>query len=47
MIKWWGIKVILEDGTVHYVTNIPNDVAKVVDSFLDEIELSDLEEEQK
>jgi hypothetical protein len=47
MIEWWGIKVRLEDGTFHYVTDIPSDVAKVIDKFLDKIDLSNLEKEIK
>jgi hypothetical protein len=47
MIEWWGIKVRLEDGTFHYVTDIPNDVAKVVDRFLDEVDADNLEKESK
>lgn len=47
MIEWWGIKVRLEDGTFHYVTDIPYNVAKVVEKFLDEIDSSNLEEEIK
>ena len=46
-IEWWGIKVRLADGTFHYVSKIPNDVAKVVDSFLDDIRKSNLEREKK
>jgi hypothetical protein len=45
MIEWWGIKVRLKDGTFHYVTDIPNDVAKVVDRFLDEVDADNLEKE--
>jgi hypothetical protein len=47
MIEWWGIKVRLEDGTFHYVTDIPHDVAKVVDRFLDEVDADNLEKESK
>jgi hypothetical protein len=47
MIEWWGIKVRLSDGTFHYVTSIPNGVAKVVDNFLDEVKKSNLEKEKK
>ena len=47
MIEWWGIKVRLKDGTFHYVTDIPSDVAKVIDKFVDEIDSSNLEEEIK
>lgn len=47
MIEWWGIKVRLKDGTFHYVTDIPSDVAKVIDKFLDKIDSSNLEEEIK
>lgn len=47
MIEWWGIKVRLEDGTFHYVSDIPSDVAKVVDRFLDEVDADNLEKERK
>ena len=47
MIEWWGIKVRLEDGTFHYVTEIPYYVAKVVERFLDEVDADNLEKERK
>jgi len=46
-VEWWGIKVRLADGTFHYVTDIPNDVAKVVDKFLDGVNKNNLEKEIK
>jgi len=47
MIEWYGIKVRLEDGTFHYVTDIPSDVAKVIDKLLDKIDSSNLDKEIK
>lgn len=46
-IEWWGIKVRKSDGSFHYVTDIPTDVAGVVEEFLDEIDDDNLEEEIK
>jgi hypothetical protein len=46
-VEWWGIKVRLADGTFHYVTDIPSEVAKVVDRFLDGVDADNLEKESK
>jgi hypothetical protein len=46
VIEWWGIKVRKSDGSFHYVSDIPTDVAGVVEEFLDEIDDDNLEEEQ-
>jgi hypothetical protein len=45
-IEWWGIKVRLADGTFHYVSVIPSNVAKVVDNFLDDVRKTNLEKER-
>ena len=44
-IVWWGIKVKKEDGTFHYVQDIPWEVAEGVEDLLDNMGDDNLEEE--